>query len=74
MEAETKIGHININNMGLEVEMEQEVKINTKYVPSTLPPNTNRIYNVLVVDVNKKYPKETLENYLCMALVKAIKK
>ena len=57
---ETKVGHININNLGEEVQMDQEIKTIIRYVPTTLPPNTNPIYNFSAIDINKKYLKKTL--------------
>ena len=49
-----------------------KVKNTRKYVLTTLPANLNPSYNVLAIEINKKYLEETLDKNISAALVIAI--
>ena len=59
-EVDTNIGHINIINLGEEVEMEWGVKNAIENLLNVLPPNKKPRYYVLFIDINKKFLQETL--------------
>ena len=50
----------------------RKLKTNIKYVPTTLPDNTNSMYDVSAVDTNKKYLEEMLGEDISVVLVKVI--
>ena len=69
-EAETNFVHININNLGEDIYMNQWVKITIKYVPNVLPARTSSSYDALAIDSKKKYLEKMFGGYLSVALVK----
>ena len=51
------------------LDVDRKVKPTIKYVLTALPANTNPIYDVLDIDINEKYPEETLGGDLSVALI-----